>query len=375
MSLSQQQILLLKFWIPPLFCGAISWLLFLLLGETPLVRATGLALVIVGTTLALRRMGSVLAVVGGLTLALSPAFWQQTGGSAGDPATITIAMLAAAVTVILAIPLAKRRYIALGIGIAVFAVFFWSQIGTPRSIRLTGFVIAWLAFLLVDMLLITNPRPDAAPRLLEDRKKMANTHKPRPYHTLGILLLYGLGVLNDPLLTLLAAAIVLSLFLTQHSLPRWYWPALALVIGIGLRGIAVDYIDAQAYRLALGSWRDGREWLDFIQLIVSQFSIFGVILGVLGVARLARWYPPLGVVTLIAYTAYSYFALVYNGPDRNFLLLPLYLLQVVWMTYAVLAISEWVARVLRPPWFGRHLVIAVYGLLPLSMLWQQIATI
>lgn len=376
LSLSQPQTLLLKFWIPPLFCGASAWLCFLLLGATPVIRATGLALVIIGMGLALRRMGAVLSVVGGMTLALSQAFWQQTGGADGDPATIVIALAAASVTIVVGLLVVRRRpYIALGLGIVIFAALFWSQIGTPRSIRLTGFVIGWLTFLLVDMLLLTNPRPDQAPLILLDNSHLKATQtEPRPYHTLGILLLYGVGVLNDPLLVLLTPALVLSLLLTHSRLPVWYWLAIGMIIGIGLRGIALDYLEIQQARLALASWRDAREWIDLGTLIINQFSIVGVVLGALGAARLARWYPPLGLVTLLAYAAYGYFGLVYNGPDRDFLLLPLYILQVLWMTYAVLALSEWIARLTpQRPYVGRYLVIATYAILPASMLLQHIS--
>ena len=52
--LSERQWLVFKFWLPALLSGAAAWLLFLLAG-TPVVRASGLALVIVGVALALRR--------------------------------------------------------------------------------------------------------------------------------------------------------------------------------------------------------------------------------------------------------------------------------------------------------------------------------
>lgn len=100
LHLDEEQTLLIKFWSPALMNGALVWILLLVLGQTPLIRASGLALVIVGVTLALRRMGSFLSIVGGLALALSPVFWSQTGGGQGDPATIVIAVAAAGVTVI-----------------------------------------------------------------------------------------------------------------------------------------------------------------------------------------------------------------------------------------------------------------------------------
>jgi hypothetical protein len=367
----EEQFGLIKFWLPSLFNAALVWLVLLYIGQTPLSRATGLALVIMGVTLALRRMGSALAIIGGLALAFSPVFWSQRGGGQGEPATIVMAMGAAAIVVLMAALMSKKPYIGIGLGIIVFVALFFSQIGTPRSIRLTGFVIGWLMFLLIDMMLVTNPRPDDAPMILKDGKlqNADGAEAARPYHTLGILLLLGVGILNDPLLTLLLPSMALSLWLTKTKLHWAYWLAFGLIAGFGIRGIWSDYAVEQAGRLALDSWRNGIEWLDMIQLVVGQFTIMGVVLSVLGLARLARWYPPLGTVSLLAYAAYWGFGLIYNGSQRNLLLLPLFVLQVLWMNYAVLAISEWAAKSLpNHSTLGRYLVIAAYGLLPLSLM-------
>lgn len=370
LQLDESQNLLLKFWLPALANGGIVWLLLLFVGHTPLVRATGLALVIVGVSLSLRRMGALLSMVGGLALALSPIFWSQTGGSEGQPATIVLAVAAAGLTVLIAAFLSKKNYIGLGLGVLVFAAIFWSQIGTARSIRLTAFVISWLMFLLIDMLLVTNPRPDEAPMILRDGrvKTGAGAEEARPYHTLGILLLMGIGVINDPLLTLLMPSLALSLLLTHTRLAWWYWLLFALIALIGLRGFWQDYYIAQDYLLKLLDWHHGSRWVEMLQLVVSQFSIVGIIFGVLGLARLARWYPPLGTVLMIAYAAYWIFGLIYYGAQRNLLLLPMFVIQVVWISYAVLALSEWLAKSLpNHPKFGRYFVVAVYAILPATM--------
>ncbi len=372
-NFDDEQILLAKFWLPALANGFLVWVLLLLPGQTPLLRASGLALVIVGVTLALRRMGSLLAIVGGLSLALSPAFWSQTGGADGEPATIVIALGLAVVTVGIAAFVSKRPYIGLGLGVLVFAGFFWSQIGTPRSIRLTGFIVGWLMYLLIDMLLLTNPRPDDAPMILRGNglTMVDGAISARPYHIYGILLLIGIGIINDPLLTLLLPSVIVSLLLTNTKLDWWYWLAIGLVGGLGLRGIWVDYVVAQAHFLMFEQWRQGASWISMIQLIIKQFTIFGGILSLLGLARLARWYPPLGTVSMIGFAAYWLFGTVYTGPRQEILLLPLYIIFVLWMSYAVLAISEWASRTFSTqPKIGRYLVITLYAILPVIMLFR-----
>jgi len=374
-NLDEAQQRLIRFWLPALVNGLLAWILLLSLGETPLIRASGLALVIVGVTLALRRMGSVLAMVGAMTLTLSPAFWSQTGGGQGEPATIVIALGIAVVATVAVVFASKRPAIGLGIGVVVFAAFFWSQIGTPRSIRLTAFVIGWLMYLLIDMLLITNPRPDDAPLILRDGglKTVDGAVAARPYHIFGILLLLTVGILNDPLLTLLMPAIVLSLILTNTRLAWWYWLAIGIVMGLGVRGLWVDYLQAQAPFIALDDWRMGANWLAMINLIVEQFTIFGAALSLLGLARLARWYAPLGTVSMVGFAAYWLFGVVYTGTNEAILLLPMFVIFVLWMTYAVLAISEWGQKSFADrPSIGRYIVIGGYAVLPLWLLWQII---
>lgn len=371
---NERQHRILRFWLPCVFSGAVATLLLIALGNTPIVRALGLGLVIVGMALALRRMGSALAFIGSLTLCLSPAFWTQTGGGQGEPATIVLALGAGGLAVLLAALLSQRPYVALGLGVIVFAVLFFSQVGTPRSIRLTGFVASWLLYLLIDMLLLTNPHPeDTAPPILLDKPLAEGLSLVRPYHLYGILLLFGVGVINDPLLALLSPAIGVALLLTRVRLPVWYWLLLAGVAALGLRGIAVDYFQAQHYFLLPERWRDAERWLIQLRVVEAQFGWVGMALAVLGLARLARWYPPLGGVTLLAYGAYTFFGLIYIGPRKEALLLPLFIIQLLWMTYAVFTLTEWVKRAVPRHRQAIELAIqAGYALLPALLLVSRI---
>lgn len=375
-ALDERQQQLIRYWLPPIIAGAISWFVLIFLGDTPLIRASGLALVIVGIGLAIRRMGALLCVSGSLVLAFSPAFWTQTGGGQGEPATIVIAITAAVGGMIAFALLTKRPALGAGIGVVLFALLFFSQIGTPRSLRLTGFVVSWLMFLLVDMLLLTNPRPDspAAPLLLRYRQRdgeLFDTSRAQPYHIYGILLMFCVGVLNDPLITLLAPGIVIGLLLTRTEMPVVVWGVFMLFVGIGLRGLYTDYFVVQGHFLALHRWREAARWIDMIEFVVSQFTVVGIVLSALGLARLARWYPPLGTTLMILYAFYGFFGLVYTGPNRAVLLLPLLIIHIVWMTYAVFAVGEWGANLFKiRPELGRQLVRLAYFALPVFLFWQ-----
>ena len=359
-ALTTTQRQLLRQWLPACLTAACAWLLLLVIGQTPIARATGLALAVLGATAAMRSMGLIASVAGGLTLTLCPVFWSQAGGAITLPATIVIAALVAAIAVLIAALLSRRNEFAVALGIALFAAIFWSQIGAAQSLRMTVLAASWLLYLLTDMLLLTNPRPGIKP-----------PQTPRSWHLAGILPLFAIGVLNDPLVTLFAPAILLALLLSYARLPAWYWLAALAIVVAGAYMLAQTYLLANPPLLLPLGWRDALRWIQLGEYPLAQFGVVGAVLAAVGVARLARWYPPLGTMTLIAYACYTLFGLTYIGNHREVLLLPLIIIQVMWMTYAVNSISQWVNKSLRNEaglWI--HLVSALYFALPAYLLIQ-----
>jgi len=349
--------------------GGIIWLIFITIGQTPFVRASGLALVIVGVSLTIRRFGAIIACLGGISLALSPAFWSQTGGATSFvPATIVLAMGIAGVMSLVVIQFLKRPYLALGIGAVVFAFIFWSQIGTPRSLRLTSLMTAWLIFLLMDALFKSNPRPNENP---------PTPIMPQQY--MGILLILGIGIINDPLFVLILPAVALGLWLSQTKIPIWYWVIVLVLLGIGLYGIITTYINNELWStsalvahqsglstpyLIANGWREGLRWMNIIGISITQFTIIGATLSILGLARMARWYPVLGVVLMVAYATHVLFGLVYFGSDRTVLIMPLFIIQMIWLAYAVYSFGEWLFKLKR---FTTNQIQIITGVLFLSL--------
>ena len=349
---------LLRQWMPAVLSAGLAWLLMLFLGETPVARASGLALAIFGVTASMRQMGFVASIAGGLTLAFCPVFWSQTGGGQSQPATIVLAAGGAGLAMAVGARLLKRSDLGIGLGIALFLIIFWSQIGTAQSLRLTGLVTAWLLYLLVDMILLTNPRPG-----------VKRAKQPKPWHTTGLLFLFAVGAINDPLVTLLSPALLLALFLSYARLPAWYWLGILGAIAIGSWLLVRAYILPMPSPLDLWGWRAAPRWIELGQLVIDQFSVFGIVLGVMGLARLSRWYPPLGTVSMIAYAAYVFFGLTYSGSHRETLLIPLFIIQVMWMTYAVNTLGQWVNKSLAAEsgvWI--HIVSSLYFSLPALLL-------
>lgn len=369
----------LIYWLPGPLAGLAAWFVFVLVGDTPIIRASGLALVIVGVALTLRHMGTLLAIGGGLALAFSPAFWSQTGGPSDGPAIIIIAAVTAFVIAVAVLEVGKRPYLALGLGMTIFTVIFFSQVSTPQSLRLTGLLTAWLLFLLVDSLRASNPRPDEPPPL---------PIQPGQYTAMLVILM--LGVLNDPLFVLLLPAVALGLWLSNTPIPRPYWLALAGIAVLGTRGIYLTYVSdiwwnvsaLDAHRASLrvpfiipDGWREGVRWVGLIRIIIEQFTLVGAALSVLGLARMARWHPVLGTVLMVAYAFYGFFGLVYFGRDREILLIPLFITQIIWLTYAAHVFAEWLEKVPqlrlgRPAW----LVNGMYLVLPAYLLFSIVAS-
>lgn len=370
---------LLWYWSPAVITGLIAGLSFLLIGQTPVLRAGGLAAAVVGVALALRRMGGLMSVVGGLALAYSPAFWAQTGGGTNQPATIVLALSAAVILGAgLLVALAQRPYVAAAIALAIFTGIFFSGIGEPRSLRLTVLASAWLIYLLTQAIVETNPRPGESPARL------------RASYRAGILLILGAATLNDPLFVLWTPAVAIGLAQSKTRIPTWYWGALIIITGWGLRGIIMTYIDpavwnmsteaAMALRrglpyLVAEGWRDGARWVDTFALLAAQFTPVGVLLGLVGLARMSRWYPTLGPVMMVAYICFFAFGLAYFGRDRSTLLLPLSMIQVFFMTYAIHAIGQWSSKAARVPETVtvRWIAPAFYAVIPVLLFAQIIA--
>jgi hypothetical protein len=347
-QLTEQQAQRARYWIPPLMAGGIAWVTFLVLGSTPVIRASGLALVIVGMGAILRPMTAPLTVVGALALAFSPAFWAQTGGAERlNPLSVFLALAGAGALGASTLYFSKKPFFGVILAVIVFGgLFLFAGVGTPRSLRLTTLIAAWTLFLLVDGLFLSNPRPDSPP-----------TGKLGARHTYGLLALLLIGVLNDPLVTLLSPAVILGLFLTNQRLPVWYWAVLIAISAYGAYGIAVTYAQSDwwtvpselaksqgvvvPYFIADG-FRDSSRWLDVIVLLANQFTWVGVALGII-------------------------------GGDAAVLLLPMLMIQTLWMTYAVYTFSQWVAKSLHvPPSALRLLAPAIFTLLPAYLLIQII---
>lgn len=373
---------LLLDWLPVIACGLAAWLLFVSVGQTPIVRATGMAAAVLGIAATLRRMGAIQAFAGGMLLALSPAFWSQTGGaSTYTPTALALALAAAVGLSVFVVALSKRPYVVMAVTLAVFAALFFSQIGITRSLRVSVIASAWMIHLLFMTVMETNPRPDdPTPARL------------RAQYRAGLLLLLGVGVINDPLFVLFAPAVTLGLAMSKTRIPLWYWAVMAALVLLGLRGISVEYYRPDWWQfsaeramargitppfLIAEGWRLPERWIDLFGMLAAQFTLVGIALGLLGLSRMARWYPVLGITLMIVWAAFFAFGLPYFGRDRDILLMPLMMIQIIWMTYAVYVFGQWFEKALKPAARSpmRYAAAALYLVLPAFLLLEILGTV
>jgi hypothetical protein len=67
------------YWYPAIVAGVGMTLVYMGVGQTPLLRAIALGIVIAGISLSLRRLGSLFSIAGGVLLGSTPVYWSQTG--------------------------------------------------------------------------------------------------------------------------------------------------------------------------------------------------------------------------------------------------------------------------------------------------------
>lgn len=353
--------------------GSLTGILFVYIGHTPLLRALGMAFSIGGITLLLQRFGTGLGIIGGLALAFSPAFWMQTGGQETQlTVLVSLAFLICLFAVGYLIWTNRFPEKALVFAILLAGVLVVGIIGSPRSLRVTTLLSSALLLVLTDLLLVSNPHPNTPSQPIFPAR-----------HLPILMVIILIGVLNDPLFVLLAPAAVVGLHLSRKPIPRWYGLTLIAVLAWGVYGMVVQYIasgwwlasaetvEAAGIRvpyIIADGWREASRWLYLINLVRNQFTDIGILLGLIGLARLSRWHPELGTTTLLAYASYSFFGLVYFGKDSTILLLPLLMIHVIWMTYAIYALGHWLQKSLTAQTDAKWLATAAFTMLPILLL-------
>ncbi|MFZ4826278.1 MAG: hypothetical protein ACOYLB_02885 [Phototrophicaceae bacterium] len=341
----------IPYWIPPLISGLIAFLLFTLLGHAPLLRAGAMSIAVIGVTASLRSLGKLLCIVGGLSFALSPISWSQTSGNLSvDSLSVGYVLVFAFGVAIITFFLINNRalYYSAIIGVTLTVVLMVVLNESVRSTRISNLLGAWLIYMLMIALRKTNPRP-------EDPPATEISHR----HQYAVLVLYLLGVFNDPLFSLYAPALLIGLWLSRIHLPLWQWivyGVMTLYGGLLFYGVYISdewsFYSAQFLMdgsiappyLILNGWRNTDRWIILMKDVANQYTLIGALISLVGIARFSRWHPPISTMLLFGYGSFYIFGLMYFGQNQTIYMIPLLGIQIIWLSYGVHSIGQWILR-------------------------------
>ena len=333
----------LRQWGPAGITALCAWLLLLLVGQTQLARASGLALAILGVTASMRPMGLVASMAGGLTLDAVPGLL-VADGRRGNPTRhdCHCGCWLWRRPCCWGACLLERKELAAGLGASVlFIALFWS----PNR---QGAELA--AYRAGNCLAVVSADGHAAADQPATRHQAAASRR-KAWQLAGISAAFCRRHTERSIVHAFRAGhpARLAAFGRAAASGTIGWLILATVIG----GLILADADLSCWRsrrcccpwdggMPCAGWR----WANirWRSLACGRHCVGSA----MGLARLARWYPPLGTVTIIAFAClHSLRADLHRRVHREILLMPLIIIQVMWMTYAVNTISQWVNKSLR----------------------------
>lgn len=210
----------------------------------------------------------------------------------------------------------------------------------------------------------------------------------------ALFALLGLSLTNHLTTVLLVPAVGLAILLAW---PRLSWKQWLLAVGLFCAGLLVyAYIPIRWPALHDGrlmapgefiGWVTGsrfsgalqlRAWLDdpdrwriIARLLRDQYGWPGVILGAFGLVALLIRNWRAALVTAAAFAAQTFYGLNYLVPDIDVFLIPLFLIQAIWMGYGIHTLVEWAGRAGPPAGdWARAAAVTLFALIPLSAAWQ-----
>ncbi len=295
----------------------------------------------------------------------------------------TSALPAALAVIIVAVTVSRLRMgRLLGVLVALAFAFspdFWKAATRAGYATVTAALVAAILAMSLDALYTTDPIERSPTGDAEPVK----TPRRMPVEMVwGMAFIFGLGISHSPTVLPIAPALILAVALSRPRMKLTQWVITAVVFGMGLlpmvavsgAGVSVRDVEFGQFfgdLLRPDAWRDTDRWLALGDVVLRQYGVAGAVLAVIGMARLARWYPRIGPVTLLAYCAYGLYGLG-GGADVADSLIPMHIVQAIWVAYAVHAIGQWLAKYLPPArGIGYVLVHTAFALLPIYMVWAN----
>jgi hypothetical protein len=151
------------------------------------------------------------------------------------------------------------------------------------------------------------------------------------------------GHVELPLKSWLIALGLFVLGLTPWLIIPLRWPGLhnGALMSIGEW---TDWIFGQRFggALNLNLWSDPTRWGIITRIVLDQFGFIGMILSALGLIVLFRRLWRVALITSVAFAGYWFYGLVYNVPDVNVFIIPVFLIMAVWLGFGL----HWIANLI-----------------------------
>jgi len=272
---------------------------------------------------------------------------------------------------------------------------FWSQAVVIEVYALNALFVAIILSLLVRLM---------GDRSTGHQSPIAN-HQSTNLPIYFLSLVFGLALSHHLTSVILIPPIAITLLLAWPKLPAKTWLiALGLfVLGLtpwliiplrwpGLHNGALmsisewtGWIFGQRFggALNLGLWSDPTRWGIISRIVLDQFGVIGAILAAAGLLVLVKRAWLVALITFVAFAGYWFYGLVYNVPDVNVFIIPVFLIMAVWLGFG----THWLGRLIEslvnrqssPSRTTHHAPRSAYyallALLPLSLIATNFASV
>lgn len=264
-----------------------------------------------------------------------------------------------------------------------FGALFWSQAVVAEVYTLNAFFILLMIYLMVSSQ--TGPSKGVAGHrrlyALWFIFGLSLTHHRTAALLAPVLLVYTVvghrRALIDPKAVLRTAGLTALPLLTYLYLPlRW----------VASNGAALDWEQFRRHVLASGYgfalrpealWGEPARYSYFLNLLIEQLTIPGLILAGIGVLALLARRPRHALVTLLSCASFALFPIAYHVPDAAVFSMPFLIIFALWLGIGIAAVRSAADRVLRLRLHlagGAELCFALGALVPGFLLAANYAT-
>ena len=190
-----------------------------------------------------------------------------------------------------------------------------------------------------------------------------STNHQSPIYFLSLV--FGLALSHHLTSVILIPPMVIALVLARPRLPFKSW---LIAIGLFFLGLTpwliiplrwpglhngaamsiaewLGWIFGQRFggALNLSAWSDPTRWGIISRIVIDQFGVIGALLAALGFIALIKRAWRVALITFVTFAGYWFYGLVYNVPDVNVFIIPVFVIMAVWLGFG----THWIANLVE----------------------------